>query len=63
MSRRLTIGLHDGGRIVMQADGPEAAMAFDGFGELLCRKPEAADGTGIPDVEFVVPGRCRTGVM
>ena len=47
----------------MQADGPEAAMAFDGFGELLCRKPEAADGTGIPDVEFVVPGRCRTGVM
>ena len=61
MSRRLTIGLHDGERIVMQADAPENAMAFDGFGELLCLKPETAGGEGAPDVELVPPGTMPDG--
>ena len=60
MSRRLTIGLHDGERVVMQADGPEDAMAFDGFGELLCLKPETT-GQGAPDVALVVPGTMPEG--
>ncbi len=34
MFRWVTIGLHDGGNIVMQADGPEEAVAFDGLAEL-----------------------------
>ena len=29
MARRLTIGLHDGGNVVMQADGPEEAIRTD----------------------------------
>lgn len=43
MSRRVTIGLHDGGGIVMLADGPEEAIPFDGFGELLCLKPGSGE--------------------
>ena len=33
------IGLHDGGSIVMKADGPEEEIPFDGLGGLLCLKP------------------------
>lgn len=54
--RRLTIPLHDGGSIAIRADAPEDAIAFNGFGELLCRKPEAADGAGTPDAVLVMPG-------
>lgn len=53
MTRRLTISLHDGS-IVMQADGPEEAIPFDGLGELLCLKPEAAE-PGFADAELVSP--------
>jgi hypothetical protein len=59
MTRRLTIGLHDGD-IVMQADGPEEAIAFDGLGELLCLKPEAAE-SGFADAELVSPDRMPEG--
>ena len=35
MIRLLTIDLHGGGNIAMQADCPEETAAFDGLGELL----------------------------
>ena len=56
MARRLTIGLHDGGSIVMQADGPEEELPFDGLGGLLCLKPDEAEGENV-DAELVAPGR------
>lgn len=56
MRRRLTILLHNGGSIVIQADAPEEAIAFDGLGELLCRKPETDESAEAPDVELVEPG-------
>ena len=55
LSRRLTIRLHDGQSIVMQADAPENAMAFDGFGSLMCLPVETAGGEGAPDVELIAP--------
>ena len=54
--RRLTIRLHDGGSIAIQADAPENTIPFDRFGELLCRKPETAEDENAPDVELVVSG-------
>ena len=45
----------------MQADGPENAMSFDGFGELLCLKPETAGGEVAPDVELIAPGGMPEG--
>ena len=56
MARRLTIGLHDGGSIVMQADGPEEEIPFDGLGGLLCLKPDETEG-GIVDAELIAPDR------
>ena len=56
MSRRLTIRLHDGESIVMQADGPGNENAFDGFGELMCLNPETDGGGGAPDVELIEAG-------
>ena len=61
MARRLTIRLHDGQSIVMQADAPENAMAFDGFGSLMCLPVETAGGEGAPDVELIAPGAMPEG--
>ena len=60
MRRKLTIGLHDGGSVVMQADGPEDAIAFDGLGGLLCLPPETAE-SGFADAELVPPDRMPEG--
>ena len=54
MVRRLTIGLHDGGSIVMQADGPEEVLPFDGLGGLLCLEVEEGE-TDFADAELVTP--------
>jgi len=56
MARRLTIGLHDGGSIVMRADGPEEELPFDGLGGLLRLKVDEAEGE-IVDAELVAPDR------
>ncbi len=56
MCRLLTIGLHDGGSIVMQADGPEEELPFDGLGGLLCLETEEAE-TGFADAELITLGR------
>ena len=56
MARRLTIGLHDGGSIVMRAAGPEEELPFDGLGGLLCLKTDEAE-EGIVDAELVTPDR------
>jgi len=56
MTRRLTVGLHDGGSIVMRADGPEEEIPFDGLGGLLRLKPEEAEGETV-DAELVAPDR------
>ena len=61
MSRRLTIRLHDGESIVMRADGPEDAMAFDGFGELLCLKPEPTGQGTDADAELIAAGTMPEG--
>ncbi len=55
-ARRLTIGLHDGGCIVILADGPEAEIPFDGMGELLCLRPEETE-SDFADAELVAPDR------
>ena len=55
-ARRLAISLHDGGSIVIRADGPEAVIPFDGFGTLLCLRPEEADAASA-DAELVAPDR------
>ena len=57
----MAIGLHDGESIVMRADAPEDAMAFDGFGELLCLKPEPAGQGEAADAELVAPGGIPDG--
>ena len=54
MKRRLTIGLHDG-NIVMQADGPEEVIAFDGLADLL-NLPVIESEQGAADAELVLPG-------
>lgn len=57
MSRRLTIGLHDGESIVMQADGPEEAVAFDGLAERMCLPPETAGAEScdaMPDGRYTI---------
>ena len=54
MARRLTIGLHDGGNIVMRADGPEEELPFDGLGGVLCLERNEAE-TGFADAELVTP--------
>ena len=54
MIRRLTVSLHDGGEIAMQADGPEEAAAFDGLGKLL-RLPVGEGSPSAGDAEFVSP--------
>ena len=59
--RRMAIDLHDGESIVMRADAPEDAMAFDGFGELLCLKPEPAGQGEAADAELVAPGGMPDG--
>ena len=56
MGRRLTVRLHDGGSISIQADAPENAIAFDRFGELLCRELETEENGNPPDVELILPG-------
>jgi len=56
MAWQLTIGLHDGGSIVMQANGPEEEIPFDGLGGLLCLKPDEAEGE-IVDAELIAPDR------
>lgn len=62
MTRRLTIDLHDGGRIAIRAHAPEEAIPFDGLAELMGLppppvEPDPADpGSDAPaDVEFVLP--------
>ena len=57
MARRLTVGLHDGGSIAMQADGPEEEIPFDGLGRLLCLKPDEVEETDFADAELVAPDR------
>ena len=57
MTRRLTVGLHDGGSVAMQADGPEEEIPFDGLGKLLCLKPDEAEETSFADAELVAPDR------
>ena len=57
MTRRLRIGLHDGGSVVMQADGPEEELPFDGLGKLLCLKPDEAEETSFADAELIAPNR------
>ena len=52
MSRQLTVGLHDGGNIVMQANGPEEEIPFDGLGGLLCL-PIEESGDGDADAVLV----------
>lgn len=55
MSRRLTIGLHDGESIVMQADDPEEAVAFDGLAERMCLPPETAGACdAMPDGRYTI---------
>ena len=54
--RQIALCLHDGGNIVMQADGPEEDLPFDGLGELLCLKPDETE-TGFADAELVSPDR------
>ena len=61
MFRRLSIALHDGESIVMQTGEPESAAAFDGFGALLCLKPEMTVTRGPADVELVGPGDMPEG--
>ena len=61
MARVLTIRLHDGETIVMQADAPENAMAFDGLGTLMCLPVETAGGEGAPDVELIEAGAMPEG--
>ena len=56
MKRRLTIGLHDG-NIVMQADGPEETIAFDGLGRLLCLNIINGTVDGFADAELIPPDR------
>ncbi len=56
MARRLTIGLHGGGSIVLQADGPEEELPFDGLGGLLCLERNEAE-TSFADAELVTPDR------
>ena len=56
MTRQLTIGLHDGGSIVLQADGPEEELPFDGLGGVLCLERNEAE-TGFADAELVTPDR------
>ena len=54
MTRRLTIGLNGGGCLAIQSDAPEEAIAFDGFGELLCMTPSCGED-GPVDAELVLP--------
>lgn len=60
MKRRLTIGLHDG-NIVMQADGPEETIAFDGLGRLLCLNIINGTVDGFADAELIPPDRMPEG--
>ena len=60
MARFLSIRLHDGGKVVMQADGPEEAMAFCGLAELMSLTSEAAD-SGLSDAELVPPDAMPEG--
>ena len=57
MTRRLTIGLHDGGCIAIQADASEEAIHLDGFAELMCLTPDLNPdpGSGPVDVQLVPP--------
>lgn len=55
------IGPHDGESIVMRADGPEDAIAFDGFGGLLCLPVETDVGEWAPDVELIEAGKMPEG--
>ena len=54
--RQIALCLHDGGSIVMQADGPEEELPFDGLGGLLCLERNEAE-TGFADAELVTPDR------
>ena len=54
--RQIALCLHDGGNIVMQADGPEKAIAFNGRGKLLCLEIDEAE-MGVADAELVTPDR------
>ena len=60
MARFLVIKLHDGGKIIMQADGPEEAMAFNGLTELMCLEPEEG-ASGAADAELVPPDAMPEG--
>ena len=60
MARCLTIRLHDGGSIVMQSNGPEEAIAFDGLAELMCLPPEVT-GSGTCDAELLPPDAMPDG--
>ncbi len=60
MTRRLTIGLHDGGSVVMQADGPEEEISFDGLGGLLCL-PVVESEQETADVELIALDRMPEG--
>lgn len=54
--RQIALCLHDGGNIVMRADGPEEDLPFDGLGELLCLEIDEEE-TGFADAELVAPDR------
>ena len=54
--RKQAIHLHDGGSIVVRADGPEKETAFDGFCELLCLNPAETED-GFADVKLIPPDR------
>lgn len=56
MIRQVAIALHGGGNVVIQSDGPEKDIPFDGFGRLLCWKI-AAEAAGTADAELLPPDR------
>lgn len=61
MRRQIVIGLHDGGKVVMRADGPEEAIPFDGPGWLPCLEFPAEEAES-PDSELVLPDAMPEGV-
>lgn len=60
MIRHLAVGLYDG-NIVMRANGPEEAIAFDGLGELLCLNIINGAEDGFADAELIPPDRMPEG--
>jgi hypothetical protein len=57
----MVIGLHDGGKVVMRADGPEEAIPFDGPGWLPCLD-FAEETAEIVDAELILSDAMPDGV-